>query len=133
MRSRLSFSILSTLLVALTFGCAAPKASVFATDPPGARVIINGDDSGFVTPCRINLSNDTHEIDFELPGYATADRTIRANKQRYAILYNEWLGATNTWKFVFWLSVVDVFRPLKTISRQSPQRVFVRLRRQADV
>jgi hypothetical protein len=125
--------ILWTLLLVLASGCTSSRGSVFATDPPGARVIINGQDSGFVTPCNIALSGDTHEIDFALPGYATANRTMRPVKQRYSVLYREWISHYNTWKFLFWLSIEDVFVPIKTISKKSPQRLFVRLRRQADV
>lgn len=120
-------------LLALSFGCAAPHPSIFATDPPGALVIVNGEDSGFVTPCAMDLSSDPHVIEFTLPGYASATRKTYPEKQRYAVLYREWISNTDTWRFPFWLNVEDLFVPIKIISTQSPQRIFVRLRRQADI
>jgi len=133
MRSSLASRTLWSALLVLASACAGPHPSIFATDPPGARVIIDGEDSGFVTPCAIDLPSDPHVIDFTLPGYASARRTTYPETQRYAILYREWISNTDTWRFPLWLNVEDLFVPIKTISTQSPQRIFVRLRPQADL
>jgi len=51
------------------FGMGDAQVSFFS-EPPGARVIVDKQDTGFVTPCRITLaSRDEHRVELELAGY----------------------------------------------------------------
>ena len=65
------FALLLTLTLA-TAACVnvTPPGVFFATQPPGARVVLNEVDSGFVTPCMIDLDKSrVHEVRLELQGY----------------------------------------------------------------
>src|SRR5262245_10972281 len=56
-----TLALVLALVLALTgAGCvsASPPATTFASEPSGARVLVDGRDSGFVTPCLIDLGTD---------------------------------------------------------------------------
>ncbi len=126
-----NFSLLLALAL-LSMGCRAKGVSL-ATYPAGANVVVDGEDSGFSTPCVLNLdSGNSRRIDFELPGYTTATRML-VDRGRRELVY--WRDATvnyNTWNFPLWLNLEDFFVPSKNRGGKMPGRVFVRLRRQAD-
>ena len=106
---------------------------LFATDPPGARVVLDGVDSGFVTPCHIALENKSAQrVDLELAGYETASRVVTNGSRAYAILWNEMIVSNNTWHFPLWLPIEDFVIPFKISRGSTPGRLFVRLRRSAD-
>jgi hypothetical protein len=119
-------------LSALLAGCS--NSGVFLSSaPPGARVLVDGTDTGFVTPCALDLEYD-HKVDVEfvLPGYETAGRRLVDEGSAYWILWREMRISMNTWRFPLWLSFEDFFVPLKRKKGKSPSRIFVRLRREAD-
>ncbi len=119
-------------LLALLAGCS--NTGVFLSSaPPGARVLVNGVDSGFVTPCALDLAFE-HMVDvaFVLPGYETARRRLVDESSSYVILWREMRISMNTWRFPLWLGFEDFFVPIKIQSGKAPGRVFVRLRRAAD-
>ena len=106
----------------------------FATDPPGARVILDGKDSGFVTPCLLFVSRDERKVDVQLvrPGYETAHRRLYEQDTVTTVLWKEMQVHYNTWRFPLWLNFEDFFIPLKVDDEPYPARIFVRLRREAD-
>lgn len=106
---------------------------VFATDPPGARVLVAGKDSGFVTPCVLDLdpSEDTR-VDLDLAGYRRETRFLTPDHEVYAILWKEMYSQPTVWRFPLWLNLQDTWVPVKHVDTLSPGRVFVRLDRSAD-
>jgi len=111
-----------------------PGNVTFASDPPGARVLIDKKDSGFVTPCALALTRNSHtRLDIELPGYVTATRYLTSDHQVYVILWREMYVSSRTWHFPMWLNVRDFFVPIKYDKTMAPGRVFVRLERSADL
>ena len=125
--------VLAGLCLALLGACRSSRGAYFFSDPPGARVVVDGRDTGFVTPCVMELKNKRRrEVSFELTGYETAKRTLVV-ANRYSSIF--WKDATvyyNTWRFPLWLNTEDFFLPIKLTRGELPNRVFVRLRRQAD-
>ncbi len=104
-----------------------------ASDPPGARVLIDEKDSGFVTPCVLELDPDERaRMTLELPGYEKAQRELVPERDVQIILWRDMYLRSATWYAPFWLNVRDFFEPFKIDKRYSPSRIFVRLERTAD-
>jgi hypothetical protein len=104
-----------------------------ASDPPGARVLFEERDSGFVTPCVLELDPDeTRHLSLELPGYEKAHRLLVPERDAYVILWRDMYLRSSTWYFPTWLNTRDFFEPIKVDKRMSPSRIFVRLERTAD-
>ena len=105
----------------------------FATDPPGARILIDGKDSGFVTPAVIALDPlDDLRLDLVYPGYKTATRHLTPDHKLYTILWREMYIRSQIRNFFLWLNTADIFVPVKYYKTLSPGRVYVRLERAAD-
>lgn len=96
-------------------------------------MLVDGKDSGFVTPCGLNLDfEDKVDVELVLQGYETASRRLVDDTSAYWILWREMRVSMNTWRFPLWLGFQDFFVPLKVEGGKSPNRIFVRLRREAD-
>lgn len=106
---------------------------VLTSDPPGARVSVDDRDSGWVTPCTLDLDEgDDYKIDFEYPGYQTATRYLTDGAETWVILWREMYTHEGTWRFPLWLGLEDFLLPIKRVRAQYPSRIFVRLKRSAD-
>jgi PEGA domain len=117
-------------------GCAVFDQSTqisLASDPPGARILVNASDSGFVTPCVLALdASENARIDLEYPGYVTATRVLTPDHQVYAVLWRDMYTRSEVWHFPLWLNARDFFVPVSYDSTLSPARLYVRLEREAD-
>jgi hypothetical protein len=104
-----------------------------SSDPPGAHVYINGQDTGFVTPCLLDTADaDATELRLDLEGYAPARRSLTRVGRTRIIFWNEMLASWNTWHFPLFLNYEDFFAPVKHSEVPWPARIFVRLERAAD-
>ena len=124
--------LLAIALAALLFpSCVLDTSSpgVFlATSPPGARVYVDGVDSGFATPCAIDLEpSDAYEVEFRLPGYAPASRQLVPVNQTTVVPWSDGdIGATK-WRFPIFLTFTGFFFPFRDSSNLAPKRVYVPL------
>ena len=116
------------LLLALASCHSTPKVSI-ASDPPGAQILVDNRDSGFVTPCVLTLSNRAHRVDLLLPGYSTATRYLTREVNSEIVLWNDMLAYFNTWHFPLFLNYRDFFIPIERHVGPYPARIFVRMRR----
>lgn len=111
-------------------GCVSiesPPGVMFASQPSGARIIVDGVDSGFVTPCHLDLGHQTHEIDLVLEGYKPASVHIDEGGDTWLVLWDEaWISA-QSWRFPLWLNARDGLFPIKVERSSEPERVYVRL------
>jgi len=124
--------LLATLLA--LGACRGPRPVHFASDPPGASVWIDGKDSGFVTPCRLELANrSSRKVELSLPGYQTSTRYLGLAKRGDLVYWRDAAVSYNTWDFPLWLGARDFFVPYKRRGGESPGRLFVRLRRASDL
>lgn len=116
-----------------TFGSHGAVVS-FTTDPPGARVIVDHKDSGFVTPCRLMLDDDDdrHHVDLVMPGYASVSLRVDREKDTDVILWRDMYVRPEVWRFPLWLNLEDAFEPFKVRETFSPGHVFVRLERAGE-
>lgn len=104
-----------------------------ASEPPGALVLVDGRDSGFVTPCLLELEReDDVRLELQYPGYVTATRILTKDNQVYAILWSEMFIRPPVWNFPLWLNTRDLFVPVKWDKTFSPGRLYVKLERVAD-
>lgn len=133
---RLASLVAGFALTMLAQGCVLfqhPKGIVVSSDPPGATVLIRQHDTGFVTPCVLDVDPDDDErVDIVLPGYVTETRFISPDTEVYAILWREMSVGFDSWHFPLFLNFRDFFVPVKVTSRVSPGRIHVRLDRAAD-
>lgn len=131
MRTRRSLAALLFALAPGLGGClsASPPGALFATTPPGARVRIDGHDSGFVTPCMLAIEDGGRvRVELELEGYETARIVLAPASETETIGWSHGamapLGSLRT---PFFLPAADLFLPFRPDDGHHPQRVHVRL------
>jgi hypothetical protein len=108
----------------------ASTAVSFSTDPPGARVVVDRKDSGFVTPCRLSMpSGSRHRIDLEMPGYEPVTVRVEKGIGTDIVLWRDMHVRPGVWNFPLWLNLQDAFEPYHVHWAHSPSHVFVRLER----
>ncbi len=92
-------SKLLTLFVALAFlSACAPHQALIQSEPPGARVIIDGKEIG-QTPVRYDYALSTgsqHQVSVVQQGYQQVDLTIKADKTDSGAM-KRWLMAGVVW------------------------------------
>lgn len=125
---------LAAILLALSgAACVAPSRPhgvVVASEPPGARILVDGIDSGWVTPMALKLPRDERaRIDLWLDGYRPATVAVAPGGQKYyLILWRESYKDWDTWRFPLWLNYEDFLAPIKLSRGLQPSRIFVPLR-----
>ncbi len=121
---------LSPLLI-LVFACScimntSSPGVLLATRPPGARVLLNGQDSGFATPCTLDLDGDT-EVTFQLEGYQDARRQLLADRVWHRVRWKDGDIGPQTWRFPLFLTFGGLFFPWRYETNLFPERVYVPL------
>ena len=132
MRSR---PILAALLLLGTSSCiseARRSGVVLATDPPGARILVDGADSGRVTPCHIDLPRDRTRVDLELPGYETATRWVMGDSETTIVPWRDMAISPSIWRNPLWLEWTAFLFPIHRDVYVAPTRIFVRMRTGLD-
>ena len=132
MSFRNPISIVCAVALLLVSACGTTRKPVLlSTSPAGARILLEGRDTGFVTPKSLDLSDEPSPlvVEFDLPGYRIARRLLKDGVQKRFVLYNDWTVYYNTWRFPLWLNWQDLFLQSVDIKGKQPARVFVRLDR----
>lgn len=121
-----------SLLITLALGSSAcvnvtPPGVFFASQPPGARVVLNKVDSGFVTPCIIDLDKEhSYEVRLELQGYEP--RVFQVQPGGQVIMVPWYDGVTpESIHFPLFATTEDLFFPLRLNENNVPGRIHVRL------
>jgi hypothetical protein len=113
-------------------GClnVSPPGTAFASEPPGARILVNGRDSGWVTPCVVALDTDEdHVVRFQLAGHAPRElRLVPHHRHRIVDWYTGVNGVRTTIRSPIFMPLADLALPFQEIRSLAPGRVFVRLR-----
>ncbi len=119
------------LIFLLIVSCSSTPPVHFSSSPPGARIVIDGKDSGFVTPASLDIRNRNHRtVEFVMPGYKTAVRDLRNGKRLKYVYYGDWVAHYNTWRFPLWLNMGDFFQQRTVLKGELPSRLFVQMQRQ---
>ena len=119
-------------LALLCSGCKALRRPlVIDSEPPGALVRINGVDSGFATPCVLDLEDQSVEtVELELAGYRTERHELRDGEWSRSILWPEMSVGAHAWRFPLFLSTEHLFRPVEQSDGEMPPRIHARLVRE---
>ena len=125
--------LIPLLLAAGTLsGCIdiTPSGTFFASDPPGARILVDGRDSGWVTPCLIDLDEDEpHAVRIELSGFSAREVELGTHRRLHFIPW--WYGVNSInirGRFPLFLPTFDLLMPYRENDALSPARIFVHLR-----
>ncbi len=103
---------------------------LIASDPPGATIVVNGADSGWVTPCNLDLDvGRSHTIELRRPGYEPSIRLLEPDGDTWVILWKEMYNRDGVWRFPLWLGISDFLIPVKRERFNSPARLYVELHR----
>ena len=107
-----------------------PPGLVLASEPPGARILVDGRDSGWVTPMALRLDRgESVRVDLVLEGYRPATMAVEPGGQVwYMILWRESYKDWDTWRFSLWLGYEDLLAPIKITKSLQPGRIYVPLR-----
>jgi hypothetical protein len=134
--ARIGRPLVALALLAFAAGCVLfqhPQGISVSSDPPGATVLIGGHDTGFVTPCVLDVDpSDDTRVDIVLQGHETETRYISTDHEIYVILWREMSVGFDTWDFPLFLNFRDFFVPIKFHERVTPGRIHVKLDRSAD-
>ena len=118
---------LALLASSCVWNVASPGV-VLATNPPGARVVVNGHDTGFATPCHVDLNRaDRHEVEFHLAGYAVAKRRLEPSETWDTVLWKDGDIGLSVWRFPIFLTFRGLFFPFRQDDNLAPQRIYVPL------
>jgi len=115
----------------LATGCVRDSSPgiIFATDPPGALVYVNGTETGFATPCAIELDrDDAHRVEFRLEGYETEERRLTENRVIWIVPWSDGEVNITHWRFPLWLPMRDFVLPVRFDDNVVPNSIFVPLR-----
>jgi hypothetical protein len=105
----------------------------FSSDPPGADVVVDGVPSGFATPCMIALEKEEQIVTFEKVGYQIPARRLYPDPHTETWFWAEATVGPHTFDFPTFINLDDFLQPVVTKNELVPGRVFVRLRRLADL
>jgi len=136
-RRRLPGSLLPALLLLALGSCArniSPPGVFFSSEPPGARILVDGKDSGYVTPRMVAFdANESYHVTFDLPGFLDEEVVLLPHKIGYWIAWEE--GVVNMYglRFPLYLSMGDMLIPRRVNTIQAPSRVFVRMQTREDL
>ncbi|MGD2017112.1 MAG: PEGA domain-containing protein [Planctomycetota bacterium] len=123
------------LLAAVPFftACiAARRPIVLDSSPPGAEVYIDGVSSGHSTPCRIQLPDEPHKVEFKLVGYETETRRWKIGERDLVVFYMDGFTNLTSWPLPIFLSGKDFFFPVKNRDGEMPNRIHVKMTRSRD-
>ncbi len=119
--------IWSLLLPGCVMNTASPGVFL-ATNPPGARVFVDGKDTGFATPCAISLDKTReHEVAFLLDGYEVARRDLFPNTRWTTTSWADGDIGLSIWRFPLFLTFTGLFFPFSEDDDLVPSRVYIPL------
>lgn len=127
LRTLQSFALL--LLTTACISNSRPAGTLFSSQPPGARLVVDGRDAGMVTPCYVDLADgDRHRISLELTGYEPALLKLGPDKRTWWIT---WAKGNAAWGggflFPLFLPAGDLFFPYRSDKGPRPERVHIHL------
>src|SRR5690349_80336 len=88
------------------------RGVMIASNPVGARVLIDGKDSGFATPCCLALDRKKQRVELVLDGYQKATRVVTDDNRTYLIYWDEAFLGLNTYCFPTFLNFYDGWVPV---------------------
>src|SRR5262245_1826682 len=105
--------VLAVLLCLASCVNVSPASTALASEPPGARVCVDGRDSGWVTPCMLDLGSDeTHVVTLELAGYVPRSVVLTPFDRQGIVAWHQGVnGVKSTIRFPILLPTIDLLFP----------------------
>jgi len=130
MRSLAAPPVLALLALLSSCVVVSPRATSFASEPAGARVEVDGRDTGWVTPCLISLDEEeTHAVKIAMEGYEPSELQLEPLHRHGIVHWRQGVnGIQSMIRFPLYLPYYDLFLPLREVKSLAPGRVFVHLR-----
>jgi hypothetical protein len=131
MRSHLANLLLfGLLLLPACVWYVTPPGTRFASTPPGARVLVDGRDTGFLTPCLIALDEDRdHRVEIALDGFEPARLRLLEGGTRYILYLTAGVAyPAASFSFPLLLPTTDLVLPVRLDDRLGPSRIYVELK-----
>lgn len=126
-----AFRALFLLSCVLVAGCrnVSPAGIHFSSEPPGAAIRVDGADSGWVTPCEVDLDVEReHEVELLLAGFAPRRFLLVPEEQRSFVSWNQAVNGLRTrQRAPFLMPATDLLLPFREVHTLAPGRIFVRL------
>jgi hypothetical protein len=128
-------TILAPVLLALLgasscFSLKSAPTLALSTHPPGALVLINGQETGFATPCILAVEEELIRVEIVLDGYEPETRIVTRDSKLETRYWSEMNAGTRTWRFPLFLPIHDVFAsPVREVIILAPGRIFIRMDR----
>lgn len=105
---------------------------LISSDPPGARIVVDGQDTGHTTPSRLAIGGNfgtDHEVVLEKDGYRPARRTLYQHTEGYT---SKWLDGA--YELVmpplpFFWTTGDMLLPFGVRGALLPAELYVQLER----
>lgn len=131
MKNTLFAPIFLALLGASSCISTAPAPTLaLSTHPPGAMVTINGEETGFATPCILAVEEEFMRVDISLDGYDDETRIVTRDPKLETRYWSEMNSGTRNWRFPLWLPIHDVLaNPVQEVMILAPGRIFIRMDR----
>jgi len=112
----------------------SPPGVFFSSEPPGARILVDGLDSGYVTPRMIALNDkERYRISFGLPGFHPQQVILMPNKVAYWIAWEDGSVGMYGLRFPMFLAVGEMIVPRRVKTVHAPSRVYVRMHARQDL
>lgn len=112
-------------------GCrnVSPAGIHFSSEPPGAAILVDGADSGWVTPCEVALDVEReHEVELAMTGFAPRRFLLVPDEQRSFVSWNQAVnGLRARQRAPFLMPAEDLLLPFREVRTLTPGRIFVRL------
>jgi hypothetical protein len=130
--------LLPQLLVVLCSGlsaCIWPKANepvLITSDPPGARIWLDGHDTGQTTPHMFDIAGNygsDHELELRRDGYRPERRHLYQHTEFYMSRWIDGAGPPGVPPLPFWWTAGDFFFPFGIRGAIVPGEVFIKMYR----
>lgn len=93
-------------------------------------VTINGEETGFATPCILAVEEEFMRVDISLDGYDDETRIVTRDPKLETRYWSEMNSGTRNWRFPLWLPIHDVLaNPVQEVMILAPGRIFIRMDR----
>jgi hypothetical protein len=124
--------------------CLAAPACVSATgdsrvfltsDPPGAEVALDGQDTGLTTPTILDLGAlvpSDHQVTISKEGYDRETRTVIHHKILYTSAWQDGVVGPEVPPFPLWFTFGDFFAPFGVHWQYEPHELHVKLYRKGE-
>ncbi len=117
------------MLMTLSSACTTARKIHVASQPSGARILIDGEDSGLTTPSQLTLSTamKSYTIALEKPGYNPIERQVKLGKDVDVIDPDEVAMRVCCAPCCLGLPLLGLLKPVRVKQGYTPSRIDARL------